>query len=225
MDEKPHILVVDDDTRLRELLSQYLGENGFLVTTAEDASAARAKMRGLAFDLLVVDVMMPGENGLELTESLRMTSSVPILILTAMGDSDDRVHGLERGADDYLTKPFEPRELVLRIESILRRAAPPPATGTIRMGNCSFDLGRRELRRDYAMVRLTTIEANLLTTLARSPGAILSRDDLLRQCNIDGGERTVDVQVTRLRRKIELDPREPRYLQTVRGQGYVLLPD
>lgn len=225
MDDKPHILVVDDDTRLRELLSQYLGENGFLVTTAEDASAARAKMRGLVFDLLVVDVMMPGENGLELTESLRMTSSVPILILTAMGDSDDRVHGLERGADDYLTKPFEPRELVLRIESILRRAAPPLASGTIRMGDCNFDLGRRELRREDAIVRLTTIETNLLTTLARNPGATLTRDDLLRQCNIDGGERTVDVQVTRLRRKIEVDPREPRYLQTVRGQGYVLLPD
>ena len=225
MEDKPHILVVDDDTRLRELLSQYLGENGFMVTTAVDAAEARAKMRGLAFDLLVLDVMMPGENGLELTQSLRMSSVVPILLLTAMGDSDDRVLGLERGADDYLTKPFEPRELVLRIESILRRAAPTVMDGPVRMGACSFDLGRRELRRNDAIVRLTTIEATLLTTLARKPGVTLSRDDLIRQCSIDGGERTVDVQVTRLRRKIEPDPREPRYLQTIRGQGYVLQPD
>ena len=225
MDTKPHILVVDDDTRLRELLSQYLGENGFMVTTAADAEEARARMRGLAFDLLVLDVMMPGENGIELTEALRMTSNVPILILTAMGDSDDRVHGLEGGADDYLTKPFEPRELVLRIESILRRSTPTVPDGPVRMGDCSFDIGRRELRRNDAIVRLTTIEANLLTTFARNPGITLSRDDLIRQCSIDGGERTVDVQVTRLRRKIEPDPREPRYLHTVRGQGYVLHPD
>ena len=225
MDTKPHILVVDDDTRLRELLSQYLGENGFMVTTAADAEEARARMRGLAFDLLVLDVMMPGENGIELTQALRMTSNVPILILTAMGDSDDRVHGLEGGADDYLTKPFEPRELVLRIESILRRSTPTVPDGPVRMGDCSFDIGRRELRRNDAIVRLTTIEANLLTTFARNPGITLSRDDLIRQCSIDGGERTVDVQVTRLRRKIEPDPREPRYLHTVRGQGYVLHPD
>jgi two-component system phosphate regulon response regulator OmpR len=225
MDETPHILVVDDDTRLRELLSQYLGENGFRVTTAADAEEARARMRGLAFDLLVVDVMMPGENGLELTQSLRTSSRVPILLLTAMGDPEDRVHGLERGADDYLSKPFEPRELVLRIESILRRAAPPVTEGIVQLGECSFDVGRRELRRNEAIVRLTTIETTLLSTFARHAGMTLSRDELIQQCSIDGGERTVDVQVTRLRRKIEPDPRQPRYLHTVRGQGYVLHPD
>ena len=225
MDDKPHILVVDDDTRLRDLLSQYLGENGFLVTTAADADEARARMRGLVFDLLVLDVMMPGETGLELTNSLRMSSSVPILLLTAMGEADDRVKGLEQGADDYMAKPFEPRELVLRIESILRRTTPVAPDGPVRMGSCSFDVGRRELRRDNAIVRLTTIEANMLATLARYTGVTLSRDDLIRECSIDGGERTVDVQVTRLRRKIEPDPRQPRYLHTIRGQGYVLHPD
>lgn len=225
MDEQPHILVIDDDTRLRELLSRYLSENGFRVTTAADAEEARGRMRGLAFDLLVVDVMMPGETGLELTESLRVTSRVPILLLTAMGEPEDRVNGLEHGADDYLTKPFEPRELVLRIESILRRAAPPVAEGVVRFGDCRFDLSRRELRRDDAIVRLTTIEATLLAALARSAGVTLTRDELIQQCSIDGGERTVDVQVTRLRRKIENDPRDPRYLHTIRGQGYVLYAD
>ncbi len=225
MDDQPHILVVDDDTRLRELLSQYLGENGFRVTNAADAEEARMRMRGLQFDLLVVDVMMPGESGLELTESLRSVSRVPILLLTAMGEPSDRVSGLEQGADDYMTKPFEPRELVLRIESILRRAAPAITEGMVKLGQCAFDMGRRELRRDDAIVRLTTIEANLLSALARNSGMTLSRDELISQCRIEGNERTVDVQVTRLRRKIEPDPREPRYLHTIRGQGYVLHPD
>jgi two-component system, OmpR family, phosphate regulon response regulator OmpR len=225
MDDQAHILVVDDDNRLRDLLSRYLGENGFRVTTASDAKEARVRMRGLQFDLLVVDVMMPGESGLELTESLRSVSRVPILLLTAMGEPEDRVSGLEQGADDYMTKPFEPRELVLRIEAILRRAAPAVTVGIVSLGECQFDMGRRELRRNDAIVRLTTIEANLLSALARNPGAPLSRDELVGQCRIDGGERTVDVQVTRLRRKIEPDPREPRYLHTIRGQGYVLHPD
>ena len=225
MDDKPHILVVDDDNRLRDLLSQYLTENGFRVTTASDAEDARARMRGLAFDLIVLDVMMPGESGLELTESLRITSRVPILLLTAMAEPQDRVGGLERGADDYLTKPFEPRELVLRINAILRRAAPPVTEGEIRFGECRFDLGRRELRRNDAIVRLTTIESTLLAALAKNAGVTLTRDELIQQCRIDGGERTVDVQVTRLRRKIEDDPREPRYLHTIRGQGYVLYAD
>jgi len=225
MVDQPHILVVDDDTRLRDLLSQYLGENGFRVTTASDAEEARTRMRGLQFDLLVVDVMMPGEDGLALTGSLRSVSRVPILLLTAMGEPEDRVYGFEQGADDYMTKPFEPRELVLRIESILRRAAPSITEGIVALGDCRFDLGRRELRRDDAIVRLTTIEANLLSALARNPGVALSRDELIGRCRIDGGERTVDVQVTRLRRKIEPNPREPRYLHTIRGQGYVLHPD
>ena len=151
MDDQPHILVVDDDTRLRELLSQYLGENGFRVTTAADAEEARTRMRGLQFDLLVVDVMMPGESGLELTESLRSVSRVPILLLTAMGEPGDRVSGLEQGADDYMTKPFEPRELVLRIESILRRAAPAITEGIVKLGQCAFDMGaaRAQTRRCY----------------------------------------------------------------------------
>ena len=225
MSDQPHILVVDDDTRLRDLLREYLSENGFRVTTAADAEDARARLRGLEFDLLVVDVMMPGEDGLALTGSLRQISRVPILLLTAMGEPEDRVQGLERGADDYMTKPFEPRELVLRIESILRRNAVGGADGVVSIGECEFDIGRRELRRDDAIVKLTTIEANLLSTLARNPGATMTRDELIAQCRIDGGERTVDVQVTRLRRKIEPDPREPRFLQTVRGQGYVLHPD
>lgn len=225
MDEQPHILVIDDDTRLRDLLRQYLGENGFRVTTAADADEARARLRGLAFDLLIVDVMMPGEDGLSLTQSLRSSSPVPILLLTAMGEPEDRVVGLEHGADDYLTKPFEPRELVLRIQSILRRAAPPTANVSISLGECTYDMARRELRRNDAIVRLTTIEMTLLSALARSAGMTLSRDELIRQCEIDGGERTVDVQVTRLRRKIEPNPRAPRYLHTIRGQGYVLHPD
>ena len=168
---------------------------------------------------------MPGESGLDLTESLRSVSRVPILLLTAMGEPEHRITGLEQGADDYMTKPFEPRELVLRIGSILRRLAPVITEGIVQLGQCAFDMSRRELRRDDAIVRLTTIEANLLSTLARNPGMTLSRDELISQCCIDGNARTVDVQVTRLRRKIESDPREPRYLHTIRGQGYVLHPD
>lgn len=225
MSNQPHILVVDDDDRLRELLREYLLENGFRVTTAEHAKDARSRMRGLEFDLLVVDVMMPGEDGLALTGSLRQITSVPILLLTAMGEPEDRVEGLERGADDYMTKPFEPRELVLRIETILRRNASSAPEPVISIGEFEFDTGRQELRRDDAIVRLTTIEANLLSALARNPGVIMTRDELIAQCRIDGGTRTVDVQVTRLRRKIESDPREPQILLTVRGQGYVLHPD
>ena len=225
MTDQPHILVVDDDTRLRDLLHQYLTENGFRVTTAQDAAGARGRLRGLEFDLIVLDVMMPGESGLELTESLKQVSDIPILLLTAMGEPEDRVHGLEHGADDYMTKPFEPRELVLRIQSILRRSAPAVSSGKVTLGACTFDMGRRELRKDNAIVRLTTIEANLLTTLARNPSVAHSREDLMNRCRIDGGERTVDVQVNRLRAKIESDPREPRFLQTLRGQGYALYPD
>ena len=225
MTDQPHILVVDDDDRLRELLREYLTENGFRVTTAEHAEDARARLRGLEFDLLVIDIMMPGEDGMALTASLREISNVPILLLTAMGEPKDRVQGLEQGADDYMTKPFEPRELLLRIETALRRSTVIAPEQVIYLGEFKYDIGRQELQRDDRMVRLTTIEANLLSTLAQNPGVTMTRDDLITQCRIDGGARTVDVQVTRLRRKIELDPREPRYLQTVRGQGYVLFPD
>lgn len=223
MDDRPHILVVDDDSRLCGLLDRYLGENGFRVTTANDAAEARARMRGIEFDLLVLDVMMPGEDGLSLTQSLRASSQLPILLLTAMAEPEERIRGLERGADDYLTKPFEPRELVLRILSILRRVG--PTEDSVRFGDCVYDAARRRLTRDDAVVQLTTIETTLLSVLARSPGATLSREELVRRCGIDGTDRTVDVQVTRLRRKIEPNPRAPRYLQTVRGEGYVLHPD
>ncbi len=224
-EEQSHILVVDDDTRLRELLSKYLSENGFRVTTATDAADARARLGALIFDLIVLDVMMPGENGYDFTASVRETSRVPILLLTAMGESDDRIKGLEHGADDYLTKPFEPRELVLRIGTILRRAAPPPSTAVVIFGDCTFDVVAQRLSRKDQPVRLTPVEASLLKTLAINAGVTLSRDELIHRSRIEGNARTVDVQVTRLRRKIEADPRLPRYLQTVRGEGYVLWPD
>jgi two-component system, OmpR family, phosphate regulon response regulator OmpR len=224
-DDKPHILVVDDDTRLRELLSKYLSENGFRVTTATDAADARTKLTGLIFDLIVLDVMMPGESGFEFTAWARRGSRVPILLLTAMGEADDRIKGFEHGADDYLTKPFEPRELVLRIGTILRRAAPPPSDDVVTFGDCAFDLKAQRLSRNDHMVRLTPVEASLLKTLATHAGVTLSRNELIHRSRIEGNARTVDVQVTRLRRKIEADPRLPRYLQTVRGEGYVLWPD
>ncbi len=228
-DEPAHVLVVDDDKRLCELLRRYLSDNGFRVTTAADAAQARAKLDSLAFDLLVLDVMMPGESGLDLTQWLRRTNQVPILLLTARGEPDERIAGLERGADDYLAKPFEPRELVLRINSMLRLVAiegetrPPPAA--IRFGDIRFDLERLELSGADGSVRLTGGEARLLRALAMAPGVIRSREELARQCDTAGGARTIDVQVTRLRRKIEPDPKYPRYLQTVRGRGYVLRPD
>ena len=225
----PHVLVVDDDTRLRELLRKYLAGNGFLVTTAADAADARAKLQSLAFDLIVLDIMMPGESGLELTEWLRRDSAIPILLLTARGEPDDRIAGLEAGADDYLAKPFQPRELVLRITSILRRqaAAPPapPPAQPVRLGPLIYLPDRDELRSGEEVVRLTTAEAGLLRVLAGSPGVTFTREDLAERAKAIGNARTIDVQVTRLRRKIEPDPREPRYLHTVRGEGYVLRPD
>jgi len=230
--DQPHVLVVDDDRRLRDLLQRYLAENGFRVTTAGDAALARAKLASLAFDLIVLDVMMPGESGLDLTASLRQESRVPILLLTAMGEAEDRIRGFERGADDYLPKPFEPRELVLRIKTILTRVrepAPQPTPAQImRFGDYIFMPTRDELRRGPAIMRLTGGEAALLRALAEKPGEPVSREELSRRTGADssdGATRAVDVQVTRLRRKIEPDPKEPRYLQTVRGQGYVLRPD
>jgi len=228
--EAPHILVVDDDRRLRELLRKYLAENGFRVTTAESAADARAKLASLAFDLLVLDVMMPGEDGFVFTRSLRTTMDVPILLLTARVEAEDRIDGLERGADDYLTKPFEPRELVLRITGILRRAqkpepAAPPVPGPLRLGPCVFDNARGELSRAGRPIRLAPSELRVLRTLAAAPGQAVSREDLRQGSGADGTVRAVDVQITRLRRKIEADPKAPRYLQTVRGSGYALVPD
>lgn len=231
MDEIRHILVVDDDRRLRELLHRYLSDNGFVVTSARDAAEARRLQQGMAFDLMILDVMMPGESGLELARSLRQIhNNVPILMLTAMGETSDRIGGLEAGADDYLPKPFEPRELLLRIQTILKRtmatSLAPKETRQIRLGPLRFDRDRAILLDEPGeVVRLTTAEASLLTVLTETAGAVLSREALGERCTIAGGDRAVDVQVARLRRKIEADPKNPRYLQTVRGRGYVLRPD
>jgi two-component system, OmpR family, phosphate regulon response regulator OmpR len=230
MADEAHVLVVDDDARLRGLLSRYLAEQGFRVTTAADAADARVKLGFLNPDLMVLDVMMPGESGLEFTQRLRREQGhdLPVLLLTARGAPEDRIAGFEAGADDYLGKPFEPRELVLRIRAMLRRtppALPDPPSGPLRIGTCVFDLERGELRTDDGPVRLTGGEAALLSALARKPNEVLSRDDIAAALGMDeAGERAIDVQVTRLRRKIEVDPREPRFLHTVRGRGYILKP-
>jgi two-component system phosphate regulon response regulator OmpR len=224
------ILVVDDDQRLRGLLQRFLVERGFRVTTAENAAEAREKLRFLQPDILVLDVMMPGESGLDLTETLRRErSDLPILLLTARGAPGDRIAGFEAGADDYLHKPFEPDELLLRIRAILRRVAAPPvaviAAGPVPLGRLSFDPERGELRGPAGVLRLTGGEGALLTALARRPNEVLSREDLVESLGMEEStERAIDVQVTRLRRKIETDPREPRFLHTVRGRGYILKP-
>lgn len=234
-----HILLVDDDERIRALLRRFLARQGFLVTVARDAAQARRLLGGLAFDLIVLDVMMPGEDGLALMQSLREQGlGVPALLLTAKGETDDRIAGLEAGADDYLAKPFEPRELLLRISAILRRAPPPPAESPagpamIAMGPVRYDPERGEMWQGATLSRLTATEAALMRLLAASPGVPVSRERLVEQLgrarDASGGaqaqERAVDVQITRLRRKIEADPKQPRYLQTVRGAGYMLAPD
>ncbi|MGY8991911.1 MAG: response regulator [Rhodospirillales bacterium] len=221
-----HILVVDDDARLRDLLAKFLQEHGFMVTTAKDAQQARARIGVLSFDLMVLDLMMPGESGLDFAADLRGKSDIPILMLTAMGEPEDRVTGLEKGADDYLVKPFEPRELLLRINNILRRAPSLEVLPVqVTLGQTMFDMERGELSRGGERIHLTDIEAILLKALAERPGVILSREELSEYTGTRGGGRAVDVQVTRLRRKIEEDVKLPRYLQTVRGKGYVLRPD
>ena len=228
MSESAHILLVDDDARLRGLLSRFLGEQGFRVTTAENAADAREKLRALDFDLLVLDVMMPGETGLALTEDLRAdrAPATPILLLTARGAPEDIVAGFEAGADDYLGKPFDPRVLLVRIRAMLRRASPPPSpAGPLQLGEASFDPARAELVTPTSRVRLTGAEISLLVAFAARPHEILSREVLAAALEMDdSSERAIDVQVTRLRRKIEPDPREPRFLHTVRGKGYVLKP-
>lgn len=221
-DNAPHILVVDDDQRIRDLLARFLQENGFRVTTAEHAEAARANMRGLAFDMLVLDVMMPEETGFEFAEVLRENHDIPILMLTARAEPDHRIKGLEIGVDDYLAKPFEPRELLLRIQNILNRSRRPAGgQDLIRMGEFTFHVGRGELKRGGDTIRLTERERDLLRQFAELPGTPISRLDLAKQ-GTDGSERAVDVQINRLRRKIEADPGNPVYLQTVRGKGYIL---
>jgi two-component system phosphate regulon response regulator OmpR len=224
--DDPHLLVVDDDERLRALLQRYLGTNGYRVTAAAGAGDARQLMKSMAFDLLILDVMMPGESGLDLTRSVRASSQIPILMLTARGDPSDRIAGLELGADDYLPKPFEPRELLLRVGSLLRRVAPPelPVSGPVRMGDAVFDPEGARLTRAGRPVKLTGAEAALLQLFAAHAGRPFSRTDLCKKLGVSL-ERSIDVQVTRLRRKIEEDPKLPLYLQTVRGIGYVLVPD
>ena len=223
-DNCPHILVIDDDSRIRDLLARYLQEHGFRVTTAIDAATARATMRSLSFDLLILDVMMPHESGLDFARSLRRESQVPILMLTARAEPEQRIEGLEAGVDDYLTKPFEPRELLLRVSNVLRRGAATPSSGEVRMGAFVFHISRGELKRDGETIRLTERERELLRYFAQRPGMPVSRQELAKGED-GGGERAVDVQINRLRRKIEHDPANPVYLQTVRGKGYILYPE
>lgn len=223
----PHVLIVDDDDRIRALVSRFLHENGFVISTAADVQQAEEALNRLSFDVLVVDIMMPGESGLEFTRRLRRVSDVPVLLLTALGEAQDRIAGLETGADDYLAKPFEPRELVLRLQAILRRrpgrqqAEPRP----FRIGRWRYDPAHKELHDGSMIVRLTAVEHNLLCALASRNGTVISREELAEMCGLEAGERTIDVQVTRLRPKIEDDPKMPRYLQTVRGKGYLLRVD
>ena len=225
-DNAAHLLVVDDDRRIRALLSRFLKDNGYRVTTAANAAEARAAMSSLLFDLIVLDVMMPGESGISLAAGIRETSHVPILMLTARVETEDRVRGLETGADDYLTKPFEARELLLRIASILRRAAPPPVAARpvslLRFGDFLFNLERQELARGEEIIRLTDRERDILVLLASAPGETVTREALGGASTAEN-ERTIDVQNNRLRRKIEVDPANPRHLHTVRGAGYRLV--
>ena len=222
--DDPHILVVDDDDRIRNLLKRFLQERGYRVSTAPNADKALSTLNSLAFDLLVLDVMMPGMDGFELTQAVRERGETPILLLTARGDAEDRIKGLSLGADDYLPKPFEPEELVLRINAILRRAKPAQAAiQHVSFGDWRFDIQRESLTWSGDAVRLTGGEAALLAALAASAGQTVSRLTLSERTG--GGERAVDVQVTRLRRKLETDPKEPLHLQTVRGEGYRLLAD
>ncbi len=231
-DLQAHLLVVDDDERIRGLLQKYLIRSGFLVTIARDAAQARRLLAGLEFDLIVLDVMMPGDDGITLTRDLRQRMQTPILLLTAKAETGNRIEGLEAGADDYLSKPFEPKELLLRINAILRRMpqAKPAEAGpkVLHLGMVRYDVDRGELWRGTDVVRLTATEAALMRIFAAAPGAAVSRDRLVGDLGRDEGgaqERAVDVQITRLRRKIESDPKQPRYLQTVRGEGYMLAPD
>lgn len=222
-DDAAHLLVVDDDTRIRDLLSRYLSEQGFRVTTAADAAEARRKLEGIDFDLLVLDLMMPGESGLSLTRSLRELKSVPILMLTALAEGEARIDGLEAGADDYLAKPFNPRELVLRINNILKRGGQPEVAKVeqVVFGPYTFIIARRELKRSGELVRLTDREREIMVIFAQNAGETVPRHELSGG-DTEVGERTIDVQINRLRRKIEDDPANPVWLQTVRGIGYRL---
>lgn len=223
LDTAAHVLVIDDDKRIRTLLQRFLSNEGYRVSVAADAAEARRQLEGLEFDLLIVDVMMPGESGTELTSSLRERLDVPVLMLTALGETEARIKGLEAGADDYLAKPFDPRELVLRIEAILRRTAVEDASAVeqVLFGPFTFSIPNRELKRDGEIVKLTERERKIMVLFAKSAGEVVPRYDIVGG-EAEGNERTVDVQINRLRRKIETDPSEPTWLQTVRGIGYKL---
>ncbi|NKB54446.1 MAG: response regulator [Rhizobiaceae bacterium] len=222
-DDAAHILVIDDDRRIRDLLSRYLTEQGFRVSTAADAADARRKLAGLSFDLLIVDVMMPGENGTDFTNAIRQKMDVPVLMLTALGETEARIKGLEAGADDYLAKPFDPRELVLRINSILKRVKveEPPSIEQVLFGPYTFSVLSRELKKDGTTIKLTDREREIMVLFAQNAGQVVPRLDLVGE-DASASERTVDVQINRLRRKIEVDPATPAWLQTVRGIGYKL---
>jgi two-component system phosphate regulon response regulator OmpR len=226
MADLPHVLIVDDDDRIRELVSRFLGENGFVTAAAASAAEAREALRYLLFDALVVDIMMPGETGLDFIRTLRGDGrAIPALLLTALGETEDRITGFESGADDYLPKPFEPRELVVRLQSLLRRggrSAGRAADKPFTIGRWTYDPDHKELTAGGETVKLTAVEANLLEGLARRAGEVVSREDLALLTGIEANERTIDVQVTRLRRKLEDDSKNPRWLQTVRGKGYLL---
>jgi two-component system phosphate regulon response regulator OmpR len=230
-DVRAHLLVVDDDERIRGLLQKFLIHSGFMVSTARDAAQARRLLGGLEFDILVLDVMMPGEDGISLTRDLRRSIATPILLLTARGETQNRIEGFEAGADDFLGKPFEPKELLLRINAILRRVPMTrpleTAAKSLHMGDVRYDADRGELWRGPDLIRLTATEAQLMRLFAAKPGTAIPRDRLVGDLDREagGGDRAVDVQITRLRRKIEADPKQPRYLQTVRGEGYMLQPD
>lgn len=225
-DDAPHILVVDDDERIRDLMSSYLLANGFRVSQAGDGAAALTRLQGLAFDCIILDVMMPGKSGFDIAEELRTTSDVPILMLTAQTEPEHRVRGLELGVDDYMAKPFEPRELVLRIQNILRRRSSSRGgeVGAVRFGPFAFDMKRNELTRADEVIRLTDKEREVLREFALKSGELVSREELAKLGEYEN-ERAVDVQINRLRQKIEADPANPAYLQTVRGKGYVLYVD
>ncbi len=224
---KAHILVVDDDTRLRSLLQRFLRENGFYVSVAKNAAAAREQLQNYQFDLLIVDIMMPEETGLQFLHKLREEDNVPVILLTAMGETEDRIAGLETGADDYLPKPFEPKELVLRIKNILRRAPvlKEKESQVLNLGLCSYDLAKKELiTQNGQIVHITPVEQALLNVLGQKSGQVFSREKLADILGAGQNPRSIDVQITRLRKKIEQDSKNPRFLQTVRGKGYMLLP-
>ena len=224
-DNAPHVLVVDDDQKIRDLLGRYLAEHGFRVTTAADAASARAGMRGLEFDIVLLDVMMPGENGLDLARDLKATRAIPICMLTARSEPEHRIEGLETGVDDYIPKPFAPRELLLRMRNIRRGAAGPTGPhDEIRMGAHVFHVGRGELRYGDETIKLTERERDLLRLFAQRIGTPIARHELFAE-DSTGSDRAIDVQINRLRRKIETDPSNPVYLQTVRGKGYILYSD